>query len=107
MRSGDQSLIIHSFLFVFFFSFRQPENTKSLDRKMPLQLVGPKIKPSTTGSFVSCNYEYLVECGVSMGQSRRATKTAAPLLCHARARRSGLVAHFFIFFSFAVSVLFR
>jgi hypothetical protein len=73
--TGGHSLSVFC-LFFFCFCF-QPENTKSLDRKMPLQLVGPKIKPSTTGSFVSCNYEYLVEAGISMGQSRRSAKTGA------------------------------
>lgn len=50
---------------------------------MPLQLVGPKIKPSTTGSFVSCNYEYLVVAQVSMGQATRATKIKQLRLCAA------------------------
>ena len=45
-----------------------PGKTNSADRPMPLKLDGPKCKPSTTGSMVSCNYEYLVECAVSMGK---------------------------------------
>lgn len=44
-------------------------NEKAIDRPMPLQLVGERVKPSTgtSGGLVSCHYDYLVECAVSMG----------------------------------------
>ncbi len=45
-----------------------PEKTKT-SRHMPLQLFGEKVKPSTSGNYVKCSYEYVVECDVSMGDA--------------------------------------
>lgn len=36
---------------------------KSADRRMPLRLDGPKIKPSTAATLVHCSFEYILSAG--------------------------------------------
>jgi len=41
--------------------------TKLRDEPLPLKLVGDKVKPTTSGNFISCRYMYQFHCGVSWG----------------------------------------
>jgi hypothetical protein len=37
------------------------------DHPLPLKLTGDKVKPTTSGNFISCSYLYQFHCGVSWG----------------------------------------
>ena len=41
--------------------------SKVVDQAMPLHLVGEKVKPTTSGNFISCSYLYQFHCAVSWG----------------------------------------
>lgn len=47
--------------------FEAVPGNKQVTRPMPLPLVGEKVKPTSLGDFVNCQYQYIVKCDVNYG----------------------------------------